>query len=112
MNIPGAQSKVQASQLPLDELAKNTSVSQNDKVAEASRQFEAVLLRQIFQDIRKPVLSSEGDSTVNGIYSDMINNQLADSISRSGEFGFAKSLQNELGRQILNGKQIPPAKST
>ena len=31
----------------------------------------------------------------------MINNQLADSISRSGAFGLARSLQGQLGRQVL-----------
>jgi Rod binding domain-containing protein len=54
------------------------------------------------QDIRKPVLATaESNSTVNGIYSDMINNQMADSISRSGTFGLARSLQGQLGHQVL-----------
>ncbi len=55
-----------------------------------------------WQDIRKPVLASaEGDPAVNGIYSDMINNQLADSISHSGGFGLAKSLTSQLTHQVL-----------
>jgi len=33
----------------------------------------------------------------------MVNNQLADKISRSGEFGLAKSLQAQLVRQVLPG---------
>jgi flagellar protein FlgJ len=102
MNITGLHSKVDPSQLPLESLASNANLSDNDKVAEVSRQFEAVLLRQIFQDIRKPVLAQDdGNSTVNGIYSDMINNQMADSISRSGTFGLARSLQSQLSRQVL-----------
>jgi Rod binding domain-containing protein len=76
-------------------------------VAEVARQFEAVLLRQILQDIRKPVLApAEGDATANGIYADMINNQMADSISRSGGFGLAKSLAAQLTHQVL---PHPPA---
>src|SRR5208282_101086 len=91
-----------ASQLPLESLAGNPNLSDADKVTEVSRQFEAVLLRQILGDIRKPVLASaQGDPTVNGIYSDMINNQLADSISRSGGFGLARSLQGQLSHQVL-----------
>jgi flagellar protein FlgJ len=77
-------------------------------VAEVSRQFEAMLLRQILQDIRKPVLApAEGDATSNGIYSDMINNQLADSISSSGGFGLAKSLAAQLTHQVLPHASAP-----
>jgi Rod binding domain-containing protein len=62
-----------------------------------------VLLRQILQDVRKPLLApAEGDATSTGIYSDMINNQLADSISRSGGFGLAKSLAGQLAHQVLH----------
>jgi Rod binding domain-containing protein len=102
MNIFGTQPRVAVSQIPLESLAANANVADADKVAEVSRQFEAVLLRQIFQDIRKPVLAhAEGDPTANGIYGDMINNQLADSISRSGGFGLAKSLASQLTHQVL-----------
>jgi Rod binding domain-containing protein len=86
----------------LESLAGNKNVSDSDKVVEVARQFEAVLLRQIFQDIRKPMLApAEGDATASGIYSDMINNQMADSISRSGGFGLAKSLAAQLTHQVL-----------
>ena len=108
MKVHNAQthSSIDPSQLPLEALAGNTKLSDEEKVGEVSRQFEAVLLRQIFQDIRKPVLApKESDATVNGIYSDMINNQLADSISRSGTFGLARSLQGQLSRQVLHQAQ-------
>jgi flagellar protein FlgJ len=102
MNLQAIHSRVDASQLPLESLAGNSSLSDTEKVAEVSRQFEAVLLRQILADIRKPLLASaEGDPAVNGIYSDMINNQLAESISRSGGFGLAKSLTTQLTHQVL-----------
>jgi Rod binding domain-containing protein len=111
MNILAAHPAVQASQLPLESLAGNASISDADKVAEVSRQFEAVLLRQIMQDIRKPVLApAQGDATANGIYGDMINNQMADSISRSGGFGLAKSLAAQLTHQVL--PQAPAAVTT
>src|SRR5208282_5996976 len=103
MNVNAARSKVDASQVPLESLAGNKNISDADKVAEVSRQFEAVLLRQIMQDIRKPVLApAQGDATASNIYGDMINNQLADSISRSGGFGLAKSLTSQLGHQVLH----------
>jgi flagellar protein FlgJ len=110
MNILSTHSKIDASQLPLESLAGNPNLSDHQKVAEVSRQFEAVLLRQILQDIRKPVLASaNSEATVNGIYSDMINNQLADNISRSGTFGLARSLQSQLGHQVLPQAAAPPA---
>lgn len=103
MTINAAQ-RIDVSQIPLEDLAGNTSVSDQQKVAEVSRQFEAVLLRQIFQEIRKPVLdSSEASSTTTGIYSDMINNQLADSITRAGGLGLARSLSSQLSHQVLSG---------
>jgi Rod binding domain-containing protein len=102
MNIFGTQPRVEASQLPLESLAGNTNISDADKVAEVSRQFEAVLLRQILQDIRKPMLApAQGDATANGIYDDMVNNQMAESISRSGGFGLANSLAEQLTDQVL-----------
>ena len=102
MNIPGTHPRIEASQLPLEALAGNRNISDADKVAEVSRQFEAVLLRQILADVRKSVLiPAEGDATTTGIYADMINNQLADSISRSGGFGLAKSLSGQLTHQVL-----------
>ena len=102
MEIPALHSQIKASTLPFDQLAANPNVSQQDKVKEASRQFEAVLLRKILGEARKPVLSSPGEnSNVSDIYNDMINNQMADSISRSGGFGLAKSLQTQLVHQIL-----------
>jgi Rod binding domain-containing protein len=106
MNILGANPRVEASQLPLESLAGNANVSDSDKVTEVARQFEAVLLRQILQNVRKPILApAEGDPTATGIYNDMINNQMADSISRAGGFGLAKSLAAQLTHQVL----APPA---
>ena len=102
MSVFGTQPRIEASQLPLESLAGNANISDSDKVAEVSRQFEAVFLRQILQDIRKPVLApAQSDGTANGIYADMINNQMADSISRSGGFGLAKILTAQLAHQVL-----------
>jgi len=108
MNILATHPRLEASQVPLDSLAANAHVSDADKVAEVARQFEAVLLRQILQDIRKPVLApAEGDATANGIYADMMNNQMADSITRAGGFGLAKSLAGELSHQVLPHSSTP-----
>jgi len=88
--------------LPLEQLAKNPDLSEADKIGELSRQFEAVLLRQILQQTQKTVIKSSltQESATSGIYQDMITYQLAESISKSGSLGFAKSLQDELTRQL------------
>jgi Rod binding domain-containing protein len=113
MQVFANHPKIDPSKLQLESLAHNQSVSDADKVDEVSRQFEAVLLRQILQDIRKPVLApTEGDATSAGIYSDMINNQLADSISRSGGFGLAKSLSGQLAHQVLARAPAPAQEKT
>ena len=104
MDISPVNPGPKAADIPLQMLAGNQSVSEREKVAEVCRQFEAVLLRQILAESRKKVISSPGaaqDSTANGIYDDMVNNQLADGISRSGSFGLAKSLQGQLAHQVL-----------
>jgi hypothetical protein len=79
MDISPLQSHVKASTVPFDQLAANPNVSQSDKVKEACRQFEAILLRQILGEARKTVITSSanGDSNETGIYNDMINNPTA-----------------------------------
>jgi len=103
MDILPYHPRTKASDVPLEQLAGNQKISDRDKVAEVSRQFEAVLLRQILQETRKSSVtsSSSADATTSGIYDDMINNQLAESISRSGSFGLATSLQGQLAHQVL-----------
>jgi Rod binding domain-containing protein len=103
MNILALHPRIKGADVPLEQLAGNAKISDREKVAEVSRQFEAVLLRQILQEARKTSVTStsSSDTTTSGIYDDMINNQLADSISRSGSFGLAKSLQGQLAHQVL-----------
>jgi flagellar protein FlgJ len=108
MDISPLQSNltVKASAVPFDQLASNPHVSDKEKVKESCRQFEAVLLRQILTEARKPVMGTP-ESNETGIYNDMINNQMADSISRSGSFGLAKSMENQLVRQVLPKSGTP-----
>ena len=104
MNIPLLTHTAKAENLPIEKLAGNKSLSEKEKVAEVSRQFESVLLRQILGQARKTVFKSKfnEDSMSSGIYQDMTTNQLADAISRSGGFGLARSLEAQLIRQNIN----------
>ncbi len=102
MEIGATQPHVKASELPLERLAANTSLTREEKVGELARQFEAVLLRQILNEAQKTVIHSNlnPESTASSVYQDMIANQLAENISRSGTFGLARSLQQQLTQQL------------
>ncbi|MBI5799645.1 MAG: rod-binding protein [Verrucomicrobia bacterium] len=95
------QPRVNATHLPLDRLAGNARLSEVQKVAEAGRQFEAILLRQILGEGMKPVFKSEftRQSAQAGIYQDMVVNQLADNLTKAGGIGLAKGLNRDLNRQ-------------
>jgi Rod binding domain-containing protein len=105
MNVAALQPKMKASDVALENLAANKNFSDREKIDEVARQFEAVLLRQMLQETRKSAVTStsSADASTSGIYDDMINNQLADCMSRSGSFGLAKSLQAQLAHQVLPG---------
>ena len=111
MDITPLQSRhIELSNVPLENLASNTKMDQKEKIAEVSRAFEAVLLRQILQESQKPSFKSKlsGNSATEGIYHDMVVNQLAESISKSGSFGLGKSLAGELQQQAGAVKSHAP----
>ena len=108
---PSGSSSAAASTLPLEQLAANKTLSEREKLTEVSREFEAVLLRQILGEGRKTVFHSKlsKDSATSAIYQDMVTSQLADGISRSGSFGLARSLETQLASQTIEApsqKQI------
>ncbi len=90
---------------PAEEVGRSATMSSGEKVAELSRQFEALLLRQMLKEARKPMLGDTltGKSSVSKIYDDMVTDRLADSIARSGDIGLASSLQAQLMRQQAVG---------
>lgn len=86
----------------MERLAASGKVTEEEKVGEVSRQFEALLLRQILGEAQKTVFHSKinSESTAGSIYQDMITNQLADNISKSGAFGLARILQHQLAHEL------------
>ena len=102
MEIPSTQRQIHAADLPIERLAGNSHVPEQEKMAEVSRQFEAVLLRQILGDAQEKMFaaSSNAGSVTGGVYQDMITNHLADSISRSGAFGLAAHLKKQLQHEL------------
>ena len=112
MDIKPSNSSNRTTAVPLERIADNKTLSKPEKIAEVSRQFEAVLLRQILGAARKTVFKSamNQDSLSSGIYQDMVTDQLAESISRSGSFGLARSLQSQLQHQLQRDAQPPDKK--
>ena len=86
---------------PAEEVGRSATMSSGEKVAELSRQFEALLLRQMLKEARKPMLGDTltGKSSVSKIYDDMVTDRLADAIASSGDVGLGTSLQAQLMRQ-------------
>jgi Rod binding domain-containing protein len=108
MNISPIQSTGDAANTPVEELAGNKSLTEQQKIAEASRQFEAIMLRQILSESQKPVITSEftDNSTAAGIYQDYITNTLADSMSKSGTFGLAKIFEQQLSHPVSKKNEL------
>jgi Rod binding domain-containing protein len=104
MEVSSLNRNVAAANLPLEKLAGSTQISEKEKIAEATRQFESVLLKQILAQGQKPLFQSTlavGGQSSNGIYQDMVTQQLADRISRTGSFGFAKELQKQFNHENI-----------
>ena len=102
MDITPLQQRLDASDVPLERLAGNSQLTEEQKVGEATRQFEAVLLREILESTQKTVFRSSfsDESTAAGIYRSLVTNQLADSISKSRTLGLSKMLEHQLTRQL------------
>jgi len=105
------QSKVDTSHVALESLANNKNLSEDQKIAQASQQFEAILLRQFLTESQKPVFKSEftDDSSEAGVYQDMVTNQLADSLAHSGGIGLAQTFQHQMthrGGEVSTAQKI------
>ena len=98
MEIKSLNRHIAPADLPLEQLAGNSALSEEEKIAGVSRHFEAVMLRQFLTEAQKPLLNSKGGMTgaANDIYKDMIVNVLGDEISKSGNFGLAKYFQAQM----------------
>ena len=106
MNISATAPKANLSDLPLEQWAKSGQVSDEAKIGELCRQFEAILLRQILQSAQQAVIKSGllAESATSGIYKDMVNAQLADKLSQSGALGVGRELAKDLTRQLTSRK--------
>ena len=90
-----------------ENLMGNKQLTEDQKIAQASRQFEAIMLQQILSETQKPVITSEftDNSTAAGIYQDYMTQTLAQSMAKSGTLGFAKVFEQQLTHH-QNGKPV------
>lgn len=100
--------------IPLEQLARNRTLDDSEKIAELSRQFESLLVRQILAEAQKGVsdLGSAGQGVASAIYRDIVTGIQADNISRSGAMGLAQTLERQLVRQVSQGTGSPNANKT
>ena len=98
MAVPINMQSMSANHLAVEQLAQNRQLTETQKVGEVARHFEAILLRQFLSEATKPMLSSnEGmNAAQRGVYQDMIVHTLADTISRTGEFGLSQAFRHQL----------------
>ena len=98
MAVPIQMATMSANHLAVEQLAQNNQLTEAQKIGEVARHFEAILLRQFLNEATKPLMdTNEGMSVAQkSIYQDMITNTLADTISRSGEFGLSQAFRQQL----------------
>ena len=98
MPVPIHMTTMSANHLAIERLSQNNKLTEAEKIGEVARHFEAILLRQFLNESLKPLLDqNEGMSVVQrSIYQDMITHTLADSISRSGQFGLSQAFRQQL----------------
>lgn len=88
----------------LEHLKHSPKLTEQQRVAEAGRQFEAVLVRQMLNETMKPVFAGALDGNLSGqsIYRQMITDSLADAITQQSSFGF----QNALVQQVQGAQPV------
>lgn len=71
------------------------AANKKNRTIEVARKFEALLLHSLLKNMRKTTLS-EGTSNERSIYDDMMDQQLANTISESGGLGLANRIAEQL----------------
>lgn len=84
--------------------SQNGPKGRDDKamMEKAAVGFEAVLMRQWLQEVRKSSLAQE--NTVSSGYLEMADDQMAAMLSRNGGLGLARQLSTQLLKQVEAAK--------
>jgi Rod binding domain-containing protein len=90
---------------------KTSGLSEADKIAEAARGFETTLVRQMLREIHNSPFNPKED-TSNKAYLEMVDDQMAATITKGNGLGFAKKMTEQLLNQSQIAKQINAQKLT
>ncbi len=81
---------------------KFTFEEQKQRLRDAAQDFEAIFARQIMKHLRSGIIGDGmfGSGAAGEIYSDMMDNAIADKISERGDLGLADVLYRQLIKRI------------
>jgi flagellar protein FlgJ len=79
---------------------------------QAAQQFEGMLLQMMLKSMRDAT-PQDGmlDSDQTRFYTSIMDQQLAQNLSANGKLGFAKLIEQQLGRSVASGMPVDPAAS-
>ena len=73
-----------------------------DKLKEAARGIEAIFLKDLLSQMRKSVHHvSLGKSYGGEMFDDLLDQAVAESATKKGDFGIAKNLYQQFSREVL-----------
>lgn len=87
-------------------MAGSKALSEKQKLVEATRQFESVMLNMVLKDSLKPMVKGyldQGGSS-NDIYRSMFTQAIADAMSQDKGVGISSVLQAQIKTNNLNDK--------
>ena len=88
--------------------SQNDTLPEEAKIAEASRQFESLLLRQYLQDALKPMIEGVLDESgsASRIYRYFMVDTIADKMTQRNGIGISHLLQNQLHKPESNNHNL------
>ncbi|MGF1483037.1 MAG: hypothetical protein ACFBZ8_01600 [Opitutales bacterium] len=90
----------------LQSLMADKAVSAQAQQAEAARQFEAVMLRQIAREAFEPLFSgSMGSGSGGAVYEYFLTDAIAQGLSQGGGLGLTSVLQQQLTQYTPTGPE-------
>jgi peptidoglycan hydrolase FlgJ len=106
MNVSSINSAAEARRVFATEAgggpASSSARPSSQQVRAASRQFEAIILRQLLTPAIEPLMShgiggkSEGNAGGGGVYGYLVTDVLANSLSQGGGLGLSRMLEKQL----------------
>lgn len=88
--------------------AKDSSHSQKE-LRKACEQFEAIFAKRLLGEMRKGVQETHfGDTPGAEIYRDMMDQAIADAMSKRGALGIADTLYRQLSLRLAAGAESEP----